>query len=92
MAPVLRQPVQAARRRGPAPAQAWAVPAVITSAPPVRHCGVVRDASESDAKDVAGEIVEHRLFAGAPGGDMEDPGDAPDRVGNDEIPPSLTRQ
>ena len=47
---------------------------------------------ESDAKDVAGEIVEHRLFAGAPGGDMEDPGDAPDRVGNDEIPPSLTRQ
>ena len=40
---------------------------------------------ESDAKDVAGEVVEHGLFAVAPGGDMEDPGHAPDRVGNDEI-------
>ncbi len=28
---------------------------------------------ESDAKDVAGEVVEHGLFAVAPGGDVEDP-------------------
>ena len=40
---------------------------------------------ESDAKDVAGEIVEHRLFAVAPGGDMEDPGPAPHRLWDDEI-------
>ena len=40
---------------------------------------------ESDAKDVAGEVVEHRLFAVAPGGDVEDPRPAPRRVGDDEI-------
>src|SRR4051812_47226715 len=40
---------------------------------------------ESDAKDVAGEIVEHRLFAVAPGADMEDPGPAPHRLWDDEI-------
>ena len=40
---------------------------------------------ESDAKDVAGEVVEHRLFAGAPGGDVEDPRRAPHRVWDDEI-------
>src|SRR4051812_8975113 len=40
---------------------------------------------ESDAKDVAGEIVEHGLFAVAPGGDVEDPVLAPHRVGDDEI-------
>src|SRR5208283_3373324 len=40
---------------------------------------------ESDAKDVAGEIVEHGLFATPPGGDVEDPGPVPHRVGDDEI-------
>jgi hypothetical protein len=40
---------------------------------------------ESDAKDVAGKVVEHRLFTGAPGGDVEDPRCAPHRVGDDEI-------
>ena len=40
---------------------------------------------ESDAKDVAGEVVEHGLFAVAPGGDVEDPARAPHRVGDDEI-------
>ena len=40
---------------------------------------------ESDAKDVAGEVVEHGLFAVAPGGDVEDPRHAPHRVGDDEI-------
>src|SRR5208282_6572797 len=40
---------------------------------------------QSDAKDVAGQVVEHGLFAVAPGGDVEDPGLMPYRVGNDEI-------
>jgi len=40
---------------------------------------------ESDAKDVAGEVVEHRLFTVSPGGDVEDPRLAPYRVGDDEI-------
>ena len=40
---------------------------------------------ESDAKDVAGEVAEHRLFAVAPGGDMEDPWCAPHRVGDAKI-------
>src|SRR5271170_5111009 len=40
---------------------------------------------ESDPKDVTGEIVEHCLFAVAPGGDVEDPALAPYRVGDDEI-------
>src|SRR5713226_1254754 len=40
---------------------------------------------ESNAKDVAGEVVEHGLFAVAPDGDVEDPGLAPHRVGDDEI-------
>ena len=40
---------------------------------------------ESDAKDVAGEVVEHRLFTGAPSGDVEDPWCAPHRVGDDEV-------
>src|ERR1700722_7611424 len=40
---------------------------------------------ESDAKDVAGEVVEHRLLTGAPGGDVEDPARAPHRVGDDEV-------
>src|SRR4051812_29622553 len=40
---------------------------------------------ESDAKDITGEVVEHRLFAVAPGGDVEDPALAPHRVGDDEI-------
>ena len=39
---------------------------------------------ESDAKDVAGEIVENGLFAAAPGGDVEDPGPVPHRVWDDE--------
>jgi hypothetical protein len=40
---------------------------------------------ESDAKDVAGEVLEHRLFTVSPGGDMNDPGHLPDHVGNDEV-------
>ena len=40
---------------------------------------------ESDAKDVTGEVVEHRLFAGAPGGDVEDPWCAPHRIRDAEI-------
>src|SRR5208337_2220608 len=39
---------------------------------------------ESDAKDVAGEIVENGLFAAAPAGDVEDPGPVPHRVWDDE--------
>src|SRR6202453_2656133 len=40
---------------------------------------------ESDTKDVAGEVVEHGLFAFAPGGDMQDPGPPPHRLRDDEI-------
>jgi hypothetical protein len=40
---------------------------------------------ESDAKDITGEVVKHRLFAVAPGGDMEDPRPAPHRLWDDEI-------
>src|SRR5271166_5096408 len=40
---------------------------------------------KSDTKDVAGEIVEHGLFAVAPGGDVEDPWLAPYRASDDEI-------
>jgi hypothetical protein len=35
---------------------------------------------ESDAKDVAGEVLEHGLFAAAAGGDVEGPTAAPHRV------------
>src|SRR5271165_352211 len=40
---------------------------------------------ESDTEDVAGEVVEHRLFAIAPGADVKHPAFAPDRVRDDEI-------
>ena len=40
---------------------------------------------ESDAKDVAGEVLEYGLFAVAPGGDMEDPALAPHSFRDDEI-------
>src|SRR5208282_3294591 len=40
---------------------------------------------ESDTEDVAGEVVEHRLFAIAPGADVKHPAVAPDRVRDDEI-------
>ena len=40
---------------------------------------------ESDAKDIAGEVVEHGLLAVAPGGNVEDPARAPHRVGDDEV-------
>jgi hypothetical protein len=40
---------------------------------------------ESDAKDVAGEVVEHGLLAVAPGGNVQDPGRAPHRVADDEV-------
>ena len=40
---------------------------------------------ESDAKDVAGEVVEHGLLAGAPGGNVKDPARAPHCVGDGEI-------
>ena len=40
---------------------------------------------ESDAKDVAGEVVEHGLLAVAPGGTVQDPARAPHRVGDDEV-------
>ena len=40
---------------------------------------------ESDAKDIAGEVLEHGLFAVAPGGDVEDPALTPHGVRNDEI-------
>jgi len=35
---------------------------------------------ESDAKDVAGEVVEYGLLTGAPGGNVEDPAGAPRNV------------
>jgi hypothetical protein len=44
---------------------------------------------KSDAKDVAGKVVEHRLLASAPGGDVEDPARAPRRVRDVEIRASL---
>jgi len=47
---------------------------------------------ESDAKDVAGEVAEHRLFAGAPGSDVDHPWDAPDRVWDDEVVAALLEQ
>src|SRR5208337_4804294 len=40
---------------------------------------------ERDTKDVAGEVVEHGLFAVAPSGDIENPRLAPDLVRDDEI-------
>ena len=40
---------------------------------------------ESDAKDITGEVIERRLFAVAPGGDVKHPGLAPRRVGDVEI-------
>src|ERR1700761_5859916 len=40
---------------------------------------------ERDAEDVAGEVVEHRLFAVAPGADVKDPSLVPDRIRDDEI-------
>jgi hypothetical protein len=39
---------------------------------------------ERDAKDVAGEIVEHGVLPVAPGGNVEDPSRAPHRVRDDE--------
>src|SRR6201996_8502086 len=39
---------------------------------------------ERDAEDIAGEVVDHRLFTIAPGTDVEDPRLMPDRVGDDE--------
>ena len=40
---------------------------------------------ESDTKDVAGEVLEHGLFAVAPGGDVEDPALTPHGLRDDEI-------
>src|SRR5208282_3113282 len=40
---------------------------------------------ESDTEDVAGKVVEHGLFAGAPSGDVENPRLTPDLVRDDEI-------
>ena len=47
---------------------------------------------ESDAEDVAGEVVEHGLLAVAPGADVEDPWLVPDRVRDDEIRALLPQQ
>ena len=43
---------------------------------------------DGDAKDIAGEVVEHRLLALAPWRDMDDPGLAPCGLGEDEVRPS----
>src|SRR3954454_10462838 len=47
---------------------------------------------ERDPEDVAGEIVEHRLFTIAPGADVKDPRLLPDRVRDDEIRALLPQQ
>src|SRR4051794_4126818 len=47
---------------------------------------------ERDAEDVAGEIVEHGLFALAPGADVKDPSLVPDRVRNDDVWALLPQQ
>ena len=40
---------------------------------------------DGDAEDVAGEVIEHRLLALAPGRAMDDPGLGPGGVGQDQI-------
>src|SRR5689334_21893399 len=47
---------------------------------------------ESDAEDVAGEVVEHGLLAVAPGADVEDPWLLPDGIRDDEIRAPLPQQ
>ncbi len=40
---------------------------------------------DGDTEDVAGEVIEHRLLAFAPGRAMDDPGLGPGGVGHDQI-------
>ena len=40
---------------------------------------------DGDAEDVAGEVVEHRLLAAAPGGDVGDPVLVPHHVSDDQV-------
>src|SRR3954451_5670121 len=47
---------------------------------------------ERDAEDIAGEIVEHRLFALAPGADVKHPSLVPDRVRDDDVWALLPQQ
>lgn len=47
---------------------------------------------ERDAEHVAGEVVEHGLFAATPQGNVGDPGGVPDGIWDDEIGTPLSQQ
>jgi hypothetical protein len=46
---------------------------------------------EGDAEDIASQVVEHGLLAGPPQGDVGDPGDVPDAIGDDDIRTALSK-